>query len=71
MRVEPEKLMKAFQYLYYVECNPVVSDYEYDRFCKQHGLDGGGGSDRASDYAPETVAFALSLRRTNARPVWK
>jgi len=26
-----EKLILAHRYLYYVKCEPVISDYEYDR----------------------------------------
>jgi hypothetical protein len=56
--------MRAHQYLYYVKCMPVISDYEYDRFCKANGLDGGGGSDRASDYTREEIALAERLANT-------
>lgn len=54
--------MKAHQYLYYVEARPVLSDYEYDKFCREHDLEGGGGSDRASDYPPAVIALAKSFR---------
>lgn len=57
--------MQAHQYLYYVRCAPILSDYEYDRFCKHNGLDGGGGSDRISDYAPRIIALAEKLSSTN------
>lgn len=53
--------MRAHQFLYYVRCRPVISDFAYDMFCKKHGLDGGGGSDRASDYTPEEIAHATNL----------
>lgn len=57
----PFLTMRAHQFLYYVKCAPVLSDYEYDAFCKKHGLDGGGGSDRASDYTPAEIAHAVNL----------
>lgn len=53
--------MQAHQYLYYVESHPVVSDYEYDMFCKEHGLFGGGGSDLASSYSPKVISIAKDL----------
>jgi hypothetical protein len=53
--------MRAHQYLYYVECIPIISDYEYDKFCKDNGLHGGGGSDRASDYTDEERDYAKKL----------
>ena len=60
----PFLTMRAHQYLYYVMCRPVISDYEYDRFCKKHGLEGGGGSDRASDYSAHEIAHAMRLANT-------
>ena len=57
----PEEIMQAHQYLYYVKSVPVLTDYDYDCFCKKHGLQGGGGSDLASDYAPRIIALAASL----------
>lgn len=54
----PNDLMLAHQYLYYVVSRPVLTDYQYDRFCEEHGLDGIGGSDLASDYPPAVVALA-------------
>ena len=53
--------MRAHQYLYYVKCFPVLSDYDYDLFCKRNGLDGGGGSDRASDYPQHIIDLAEKL----------
>jgi hypothetical protein len=57
----PADIMQAHQYLYYVRCAPVLSDYDYDVFCHFNGLHGGGGSDRASDYPPHIVALANTL----------
>lgn len=59
--MNPHLLMRAHQYLYYVKCSPVISDYEYDRFCKDNGLDGGGGSDRARDYFEDEIELAYDL----------
>lgn len=53
--------MQAHQYLYYVRSMPVLSDYDYDCFCKRNGLEGGGGSDRESDYPAHIVALAKKL----------
>jgi NAD-dependent DNA ligase len=61
----PSDIMQAHQYLYYVRCAPVLSDYEYDRFCQECGLEGGGGSDLASDYPPHIVALANTLSSTS------
>jgi NAD-dependent DNA ligase len=58
---EEEKTMRVHQYLYYVKCKPVWSDYDYDAFCKKHGLDGGGGSDRESDYPEDIKKLANDL----------
>lgn len=60
-------IMQAHQYLYYVRCAPILSDYDYDHFCKRNGLDGGGGSDRASDYPPHIIALAAKLSSPNNR----
>ena len=53
--------MLAHQYLYYVGPEPIWSDFYYDKFCRKHGLDGNGGSDRAADYPPEIVALAMAM----------
>jgi NAD-dependent DNA ligase len=61
-----ELAVLAHRYRYYVLCNPVIDDYDYDqleRKAKQalppdspvHGV----GSDRASDYPPDVVEAAL------------
>ena len=57
----PALIMRAHQYLYYVRGCPIISDYEYDMFCKRHGLEGGGGSDCASDYTEEEISCAMFL----------
>lgn len=51
-------IVKAHQYLYYVRTQPIWSDYDYDRFCAAHGIEGGGGSDRECDYDPKIVELA-------------
>lgn len=58
---EAERTMKVHQYLYYVVAKPVWSDYRYDMFCKEHGLDGGGGSDCADDYPYDVISEAHDL----------
>jgi hypothetical protein len=60
-RAGARQLVRAHQYLYYVLCKTVWSDFEYDRFCKAHGIEGGGGSDSARDYTAEEIALATSL----------
>ena len=57
----PESVMQAHQYLYYVIAEPIWTDYEYDMFCKAHGLEGGGGSDIASSYSMEVKILALEM----------
>lgn len=60
----PEQLMKAMQFLYYcgpaLGLQPIWSDFHYDKFCQRHGLEGNGGSDRASDYPPSIVRLAMA-----------
>lgn len=60
MSPPPEKIMKAHQYLYYVKCKPVWSDAEYDKYCKDNGLSGNGGSDLESSYDKDVVELADS-----------
>lgn len=59
----PTDIIAAHQYLYYVLARPVWSDYDYDRYCRANGIEGGGGSDRASDYDPlvRTLAHTMHL----------
>ena len=57
----PENLIKAHQYLYYVKGETVISDFEYDQFCKKHNFFGGGGSDRAQDYSKEVRELAMEI----------
>jgi SAM-dependent methyltransferase len=57
----PAMIMEAHQYLYYVRATPVLSDMEYDNFCKQHGLNGGGGSDMESSYSEGVRSYAQKL----------
>jgi NAD-dependent DNA ligase len=54
-------IVKAHQFLYYVESKSVWSDYQYDAFCKAHKIDGKGGSDLRSDYSTKIVALAVSI----------
>lgn len=65
VRIEctPEQLMQACQYLYYVgQPAPIWTDYQYDKFCQKHGLDGSGGSDRQIDYPPSIVRLAAAMK---------
>ena len=56
-----ELVIKVAQYLYYVECKPLVNDYEYDKFCHDHDAFGGGGSDCATHYSKEVKQIAREL----------
>lgn len=57
----PEDFVKAHQYLYYVKSDPVWNDFQYDAYCKEFGLQGGGGSDRAADYPPHIARLAEGI----------
>lgn len=57
----PAQLVRAHQYLYYVLSRPVISDHVYDLYCRDHGIDGGGGSDLDSSYTDEERALAQQL----------
>lgn len=54
-------LVEAHKYLYYVLNRPVLSDYEYDKLCKDNGLDGKGGSDLDTSYSIEVKQLANKL----------
>jgi NAD-dependent DNA ligase len=56
-----QSLVRAHQYLYYVKSTPVLSDWDYDLFCKEHGIDGGGGSSLESSYSAEDRRIAEFL----------
>ena len=55
--------IRAHQFLYYVVCMPVLSDYEYDVFGRDSGEDYKGGSDRSDDYtgAQQDLAHKIAL----------
>lgn len=61
MSYSPKTVIRAHQYLYYVLGRPVVTDYVYDMLCKQHGIEGGGGSDLASSYSEEEIRLAKKM----------
>jgi len=65
MATDPNKTVLVHQYLYYVLAKPIWSDYEYDLFCHKHSIDGGGGSDRASDYPQDIIDEANKLLHPN------
>lgn len=58
---DPEKIVKAHQYLYYVLGTPEWSDYEYDMYCRDNGVDGGGGSDLETSYSDDDKKLAKAL----------
>lgn len=55
------KLLKAHQYLYYCLGTPVLTDYEYDKWCRDNNLDSKGGSDLESSYSQEEKELAICL----------
>lgn len=59
--IPPIQMMQAHQFLYYVGPHPIWSDFDYDRFCQLHSLDGNGGSDRASDYSLDVKRLASNM----------
>lgn len=58
---DPEKIVKAHQYLYYVLGLPVWSDCEYDIYCRYNGVYGKGGSDLESSYSDNDKKLAKSF----------
>lgn len=69
---ELELRMMAYRYAYYVECDPLVPDALYDQLDHRvlpwlpassplHQV----GSDLASSYTPEQIAYAARLREGN------
>lgn len=70
MKPEPTNLdyLRAHQYLYYVVCVTVVSDYEYDVFGRCSGEDYKGGSDRSSDYSAAQTVLAGDMLARRAPP---
>jgi len=61
------EIMLAHQYLYYVKSDPVWDDFKYDAYCKEYGLQGGGGSDSAKDYPAHIVKLAEGIWRYHQR----
>ncbi len=57
-----KEIVLAHQYLYYVLARPIWDDYGYDLFCKQHGLNGIGGSDGASNYPQDIRDLAVHMQ---------
>lgn len=61
MSPTPHQIVRAHQFLYYVLNRNVWSDYVYDHFCSAHGIQGGGGSDLASDYSDAEAGLAWAI----------
>ena len=61
MTPTPEQIVKAHQYLYYVQARPIWTDRHYDSYCRRNGLSGIGGSDRACDYSDSDRLLASRL----------
>jgi hypothetical protein len=66
---DPEKTLKAHQYLYYVLGTPVLTDQDYDTWCRENGLEGKGGSDLASSYSEEIIGLACLILRGDVPPL--
>lgn len=62
-RKEAEKFCKSFQYLYYCKCPPQlpVEDFQYDKFCRNFYIQGGGGSDLETSYTQAEKDMAEML----------
>lgn len=59
----PLELAQAHQFIYYCFPDYVIwSDYDYDRYCLYHGIDGSGGSDNPMDYSPAVKDLAWKIR---------
>jgi NAD-dependent DNA ligase len=56
-----ETILKAHQYLYYVLGTPVLTDREYDMWCRDNNLDSKGGSDLESSYTEEEKEIARGM----------
>jgi len=67
--IEPEKWIKAHQYLYYVKGEPVWSDQQYDKFCKEHNIFGGGGSDSISTYDNDVINLANRIYEVHKKDI--
>lgn len=59
--MKPADKIKAHQYLYYVKAAPIWSDYDYDMYCRSHGIEGGGGSDMEDSYSQEVKDYAHKM----------
>ncbi len=75
MNSAPDQIVKALQYLYYTGDGnnrlggSPVSDFDYDKFCEKHGIEGSGGSDLEKDYSPEIVRLAESISKALPNPL--
>lgn len=67
--MNPEKIIQAHQYLYYVKTKPIWTDYQYDRYCSKYNIEGGGGSDREDDYPADIKDLAHQML-TTSEYVW-
>jgi NAD-dependent DNA ligase len=70
MSVELETLVMAHRYLYYVLCEPVMSDHTYDllerkarKECHANSPVHGVGSSLESSYTQEQIKKALELQQ--------
>lgn len=61
--------IRAHQYLYYCRCQPVLTDYDYDKFGDGTGEDYKGGSDMESSYSDSQKALAMEIFRGKKPPI--
>ena len=61
------ELIRAYQYLYYVEAISLISDQHYDQLQAAYEMETGDvipvGSDSASHYTDEEKALAIRLKK--------
>ena len=57
------EIMKAHQFFYYVESDPIWSDRQYDLFCERYSLNGNGGSDLRDSYPIQIIYLAERIRK--------
>lgn len=61
-KFDPKMVVKAHQFLYY-QGRAVWTDHGFDAYCRKHGINGSGGSDRASDYTLAEIALAEQFEK--------
>ncbi len=67
---EMERKVMAHRYLYYIECDPVITDFQYDQLQREFDKVGNPnspavqvGSDLSSDYSADEIELAMYYAR--------